>query len=410
MTSLALRPFVARLTWVAGLGCTVAAFAQAPATPAPAPAWKQGMPAAMANSTLAPLAGKLTVTPAADIPIDKIKLPPGFKAEIWATGLPGGRAMARGDDGKIYVGTRGLGRVYEVSDNGSQRSVRTVIDKLNQPAGVAFRQGSLYVMAIDKVLRFDGIEKNPAAAPVDMTAAFKLPSEPHHNWKYIAFGPDGKLYVPFGAPCNICELPTQEYAQIRSYNPDGSGMQVLATGVRNSVGFDWHPVTKELWFSNHGRDWQGDDSPNDTMHRLSRTGLNAGFPYCHEGRLPDTDVKKADACQGVEPPVALMGPHSATMGVTFYTGGMFPAEYRNVLFNARKGSWNRTRKIGYDVVMVKAGADGSNARVEPFMTGFMDEATQTFWGRPAYLMQMPDGALLVSDEQLGAIYRISYAR
>lgn len=408
MKLFALRPLVARLSWAAGLGCTVAAFAQAPA--APAPAWKQGMPAAMANSTLAPLAGKLTVTPAADIPIDKIKLPPGFKAEIWATGLPGGRAMARGDDGKIYVGTRGLGRVYEVSDNGGQRSVRTVIDKLNQPAGVAFRQGSLYVMAIDKVLRFDGIEKNPAATPVDMTAAFKLPSEQHHNWKYIAFGPDGKLYVPFGAPCNICELPSQEYAQIRSYNPDGSGMQVLATGVRNSVGFDWHPVTKELWFSNHGRDWQGDDSPNDTMHRLSRTGINAGFPYCHEGRLPDTDVKKADACQGVEPPVAMMGPHAATMGVTFYTGGMFPAEYRNVLFNARKGSWNRTRKIGYDVVMVKAGADGSNARVEPFMTGFMDEATQTFWGRPAYLMQMPDGALLVSDEQLGAIYRISYAR
>jgi glucose/arabinose dehydrogenase len=403
-----LRPLAAQLSWVAGLGFTVAAFAQAPA--APAPAWKQGMPAAMANSTLAPLAGKLTVTPAADIPIDKIKLPPGFKAEIWATGLPGGRAMARGDDGKIYVGTRGLGRVYEVSDNGSQRSVRTVIDKLNQPAGVAFRQGSLYVMAIDKVLRFDGIEKNPAAAPVDMTAAFKLPSEPHHNWKYIAFGPDGKLYVPFGAPCNICELPTQEYAQIRRYNPDGTGMEVLATGVRNSVGFDWHPVTKELWFSNHGRDWQGDDTPHDTMHRLSRTGMNAGFPYCHEGRLPDTDVKKANACQGVEPPVALMGPHSATMGVTFYTGGMFPPEYRNVLFNARKGSWNRTRKIGYDVVMVKAGADGSNARVEPFMTGFMDEATQTFWGRPAYLMQMPDGALLVSDEQLGAIYRISYAR
>ena len=404
----ALRPLAAQLSWVAGLGFTVAAFAQAPA--APAPAWKQGMPAAMANSTLAPLAGKLTVTPAADIPIDKIKLPPGFKAEIWATGLPGGRAMARGDDGKIYVGTRGLGRVYEVSDNGSQRSVRTVIDKLNQPAGVAFRQGSLYVMAIDKVLRFDGIEKNPTTAPVDMTAAFKLPSEPHHNWKYIAFGPDGKLYVPFGAPCNICELPTQEYAQIRRYNPDGTGMEVLATGVRNSVGFDWHPVTKELWFSNHGRDWQGDDTPHDTMHRLSRTGMNAGFPYCHEGRLPDTDVKKANACQGVEPPVALMGPHAATMGVTFYTGGMFPPEYRNVLFNARKGSWNRTRKIGFDVVMVKAGADGSNARVEPFMTGFMDEATQTFWGRPAYLMQMPDGALLVSDEQLGAIYRISYAR
>lgn len=383
--------------------------AQAPAA-APPPAWKQGMPESMANSPLAPLAGKMTVTQAGDIPIDRIKLPPGFKVEIWATGLPGGRAMARGDDGKVYVGTRAIGRVYEVTDAGGQRSVRTVVDKLNQPAGVAFRNGSLYVMAIDKALRFDGIEKNPAAVPVDMTAAFKLPPLQHHNWKYIAFGPDGKLYVPFGAPCNICELPTPEYAQIRRYNPDGSGMEVIATGVRNSVGFDWHPVTRELWFSNHGRDWMGDDLPNDTMHRLGKTGQHFGFPHCHQGDLPDTDVKKADPCGGVEKPVALMGPHAATMGVTFYTGNMFPPEYRNVAFNARKGSWNRTKKIGYDVVVVRSNPDGSNARIEPFMTGFMNEADQSFWGRPAYLLQMPDGSMLVSDEQLGAIYRVSYSR
>ena len=318
--------------------------------------------------------------------------------------------MARGDDGKIYVGTRAIGRVYEVTDAGGQRTVRTVADKLNQPAGVAFRNGSLYVMAIDKALRFDGIEKNPAAAPVDMTAAFKLPPLPHHNWKYIAFGPDGKLYVPFGAPCNICELPTPEYAQIRRYNPDGSGMEVIATGVRNSVGFDWHPVTRELWFSNHGRDWMGDDLPHDTMHRLGKAGQHFGFPHCHQGDLPDTDVKKDNPCGGVEKPVALMGPHSATMGVTFYTGNMFPAEYRNVAFNARKGSWNRTKKIGYDVVMIRSNPDGSNARIEPFMTGFMNEADQSFWGRPAYLLQMPDGSMLVSDEQLGAIYRVSYSR
>jgi glucose/arabinose dehydrogenase len=368
------------------------------------------MPANMANSPLAPLAGKMTVTPASDIPIDRIKLPPGFKVEVWATGLPGGRAMARGDDGKIYVGTRAIGRGYEVTDSGGQRTVRTVVDKLNQPAGVAFRNGSLYVMAIDKALRFDGIEKNPAAAPVDMTAAFNLPPLPHHNWKYIAFGPDGKLYVPFGAPCNICELPTPEYAQIRRYNADGSGMEVIATGVRNSVGFDWHPVTRELWFSNHGRDWMGDDMPHDTMHRLGKTGQHFGFPHCHQGDLPDTDVKKDNPCGGVEKPVALMGPHSATMGVTFYTGNMFPAEYRNVAFNARKGSWNRTKKIGYDVVMIRSNPDGSNARVEPFMTGFMNEADQSFWGRPAYLLQMPDGSMLVSDEQLGAIYRVSYSR
>jgi glucose/arabinose dehydrogenase len=380
----------------------------AAASAAPQPAWKQGMPASMASSTLAPLAGKMTVTPADQIPVNRIKLPPGFKVEVWATGMPGGRAIAAGDNGKYYVGTRGIGRVYEVSDSGGARTVRTVVDKLNQPSGVAYRNGSLYVMAIDKVLRFDGIASNPNAQPVDMTAAFKLPKEQHHNWKYIAFGPDGKLYVPFGAPCNICELPSPEYAQIRRYNPDGSGMEVVATGVRNSVGFDWHPQTRELWFSNHGRDWLGDDTPNDTLHRVRATGLNHGFPYCHEGKIADPDVKKANACGGVEPPVALMGPHAASMGVMFYSGTMFPPEYRGALFNARKGSWNRTKKIGYDVVMVKTTPDGKNAQIVPFMTGFMNEADQSFWGRPAYLLQMKDGSLLVSDEQLGAIYRVSY--
>lgn len=390
--------------------CTAATalLAQTPATAAPPPAWKQGMPASLANSTLAPLAGKLTVTPASQIPIDKLRMPAGFKIEIWATGLPGGRAMARGDDGKIFVGTRGLGRVYEITDSGGARTVRTLVDKLNQPAGVAFNNGSLYVMAIDKVLRYDGIEKNPAVIPVDMTDKFNLPKEPHHNWKYISFGPDGKLYVPFGAPCNICELPTQEYAQIRRYNPDGTGMEVIASGVRNSVGFDWHPTTKELWFSNHARDWLGDDTPNDTVHRLSKTGLNYGFPHCNQGNMPDPDVKKAEACAGVDQPVALMGPHAATMGLTFYTGSMFPPEYRNVLLNARKGSWNRTKKIGYDLVMIKPDADGKNSKVEPFLTGFMNDSDQSFWGRPAYMLQMPDGALLVSDEQNGAIYRMSY--
>ncbi len=400
-----------RLTAVSvAVGFAMATTGLSAQTPPAPPAWKQGMPESMTTSTLAPLAGKLTVTPATEIPIDRIKLPPGFKVDVWATGLPGGRAMALGDEGKIYVGTRALGRVYEVTDNGKERTVRTVVDKLVQPSGVAFRNGALYVMAINKVLRFDGIEKNPTVVATDLTDKFKLPPEQHHNWKYIAFGPDGKLYVPFGGPCNICELPTPEYAQIRRYDPDGSGMEVIARGVRNSVGFDWHPTTKELWFSNHGRDWMGDDQPNDTLNRVRTTGLNFGFPHCHQGDLPDPDVKKADACAGVEKPVALMGPHAATMGVTFYTGEMFPAEYRNVLFNARKGSWNRTKKIGYDVVMVKASADGKDAAIVPFMTGFMNEADQSFWGRPAYLLQLRDGSLLVSDEQLGAIYRVTYAR
>ena len=387
-----------------------AAATPAPAAAAPPPAWKQGMGADMANSTLAPLAGKMTATPVSDIPINKLKLPPGFKIEVWATGMPGARAMALGDNGKVYIGTRAIGRVYEVTDNGKERTSRVVVDKLVQPAGVAFNNGSLYVMAIDKVLRFDGIDKNASVTPVDLTAKFNLPPNQHHNWKYIAFGPDGKLYVPFGAPCNICEPPTAEYAQIRRYNPDGSGMEVLATGVRNSVGFDWHPTTKQLWFTNHGRDWMGDNTPNDTLNLMSKTGLNFGFPYCHQGNLPDNLITKANACQGVEQPVALMGPHVATMGIKFYTGNMFPPEYKNAALIARKGSWNRNQKVGFDVVMVKAGNDGKNPKITPFITGFMNPADQSFWGRPAYLMQMSDGSMLVSDELLGAIYRVTYSK
>ena len=384
--------------------------APAAAAPAPPPAWQQGRTPDQASSKLAPHAGRMTATPASEIPVSSFKLPPGFKAEVWATGIPGGRAMARGEGGKIYVGTRAIGRVYEITDNGTQRTSRVVVDKLTQPAGVAFKDGSLYVMAIDKVLRFDGIEKNPNAAPVDMTAAFKLPKEQHHNWKYIAFGPDGKLYVPFGAPCNICEPPTDEYAQIRRYNADGSGMEVIARGVRNTVGFAWHPVTKELWFTDHGRDWMGDDGPEDELNVLAKAGNNYGFPYCHANGVPDKDIKKANPCDGVTLPVTNMGPHAAAMGVLFYTGSMFPAEYRNAMFVARKGSWNRTKKFGFDVVTVRPAADNKGAKVEPFMTGFLDPATDSFSGRPAYLLQLPDGSLLVSDEQLGAIYRITYGR
>ena len=378
-------------------------------TAPPPPAWQQGRSTDQAASPLAPVAGKLTATPVGELPIDKLKLPAGFKAEVWSHGTPGVRAMARSESGKVYVGTRGLGRVYEISDNGKERTSRIVVDKLNQPA-VAFHKGSLYVMAIDKVLRFDGIEQNPNVAPVDLTAKFNLPPEQHHNWKYIRFGPDGKLYVPFGAPCNICELPTQEYAQLRRYDADGSNMEVIGRGIRNTQGFDWHPVTQEIWFTDHGRDWLGDDTPADELNRMSKTGLNFGFPHCHANAIADPDVKKDKPCDGVTLPVATMGAHVAVMGLHFYTGNMFPAEYKNAMFIARKGSWNRTKKSGYDVVMVKANADGTNAQMTPFVTGFLDEKTDAFYGRPVYLMQMPDGALLLSDEQMGAIYRISYAK
>ena len=365
-----------------GLAAT-AAFAMS--AMAQQPAWKQGMPESMANSTLAPLAAKLTATKAADIDLSRLKLPAGFKIEVWADSVPGVRALAQADNGKFYAGTRPLGRVYEITDAGGQRSARVLVDKLDQPA-VAYKDGNLIVMAVDKVLLYKGINQNPNVAPEDITARFNLPPEKHHNWKYIAFGPDGKLYVPFGAPCNICQPPTAEYAQIRRYNADGSGMEVLATGIRN---------------------WLGDDTPNDTLNRL-RVGANYGFPFCHQGNIADPDVKKDNACGGVEQPVALMGPHAANMGAKFYTGNMFPAEYRNALFVARKGSWNRTAKLGFDVVVVRADADGKNAKIEPFLTGFLNSADQSFSGRPAYLHMMADGSMLVSDEQSGVIYRVSY--
>lgn len=376
--------------------------------PAGAPSWQQGRGADMAASPLAPVAGRMTATPPSEIPLQSLRLPPGFRVELWAHGMPGIRAMARAANGKIYAGTRAIGRVYEISDAGGQRTSRVLVDKLNQPA-VAYNNGTLYVMAIDKVLRYNGIDGNATAQPEDVTARFNLPPEQHHNWKYIAFGPDGKLYVPFGAPCNIC-IPGQEYAQIRRYNADGTGMEVVARGVRNTVGFDWHPVTRELWFTDHGRDWMGDDGPEDELNRMARPGQNFGFPYCHAKGIADRDVQRERACDGVTLPVTTLGPHAAAMGVLFYTGSMFPPEYRNAMLVARKGSWNRTKKFGYDVVMVRPDASGSNAQVTPFITGFMNPANDSFWGRPVYMLQMPDGSVLLSDEQLGAIYRITYGR
>ena len=401
-----------KTTVVSAAAAVALAFgAQAQDKPKPPPIWKQGMPEKMKDSTLAPHAGKMTETPASDIPVSKLKAPAGFKVELWASGLPGGRAMALTDDGKkVYVGTRAIGRVYEVTDEGGKRSVRVVVDKLTQPAGVAYKDGALYVFAIDKVLKYDGIASNSGAQPQDLTEKFDLPPQQHHNWKYVAFGPDGKLYVPFGSPCNICE-PSKEYGQIRRYNADGSGKEVIATGVRNSVGFDWHPRTKQLWFTDHGRDWMGDNGPQDELNRLTKAGQNFGFPYCHANGIVDVDFKKPkeQACKGVTLPVRLMGPHAAAMGVKFYTGKMFPREYQNTMFIARKGSWNRSKPAGFDVVNVRVSADGKEARMTPFLTGFSESKdSYKFWGRPAYVAQMPDGALLVSDEQVGAIYRISY--
>jgi glucose/arabinose dehydrogenase len=345
------------------------------------------------------------------LPVDKLKLPAGFKAEVWSNGHPGARTMVMGPKGTIFMGSRLIGRVYAITDKDGKREVKILAQGLTQPNGLAFKDGALYVHAINKVLRYDNIEDkldNPGE-PVDLTDKFNLPDTIHHNWKYAAFGPDGKLYIQVGANCNICEINPGTHGQIRRYNPDGSGMEIVARGVRNTVGFDWHPVTKELWFTDNGRDWAGNEGPQDELNRIpkNREGANFGFPYCHANGIPDPDVKRPNPCSGVTLPAALTGPHAAGLGIKFYTGEMFPANYKNAAFIARRGSWNREKKFGYDVVIARPQGNGT-ARIEPFMTGLLDEGKNEFYGRPTYVLQMPDGALLVSDEQNGATYRISY--
>ncbi|NOT25687.1 MAG: sorbosone dehydrogenase family protein [Acidobacteria bacterium] len=350
-------------------------------------------------------------TPVDRIPLDKISLPSGFKVELYSSGHPGGRTMVMGPKGTVFMGTRQLGRVYAVVNNGGTRAARVLLQGLTQPNGLAIRDGSLYVLAINRVLRYDDIENkldNPGM-PVDMTQAFNLPTEVHHNWKYAAFGPDGKLYVQVGANCNICEVNPGIHSQIRRYNLDGSGMEIVARGVRNTVGFDWHPVTGELWFTDNGRDWIGNEGPQDELNRVVRgqEGAFYGFPYCHAEGIPDPDIRRPQPCAGVVMPAALTGPHVAALGIRFYTGTMFPQSYRNVAFIARHGSWNREQKSGFDVVVARI--DGGRARIEPFMTGLLDAKANEFHGRPSYVLPLEDGSLLVSDETNGAMYRITYS-
>ena len=371
-------------------------------------------PERMQNPNLTGHPYRMTITPPDQIPLDKIQVPPGFQVELWAHGIPGGRTMTRGDKGTVFMGTRAIGRVYAVMDRDGKRTSKVVVDKLNQPNGVLFHNGSLYVAAINKVLRYDNIEANldNIPPPVDMTEAFKLPPEAHHNWKFLAFGPDNKIYIPVGSPCNLCEVNPGVHGMIRRYNLDGSGMEIVARGVRNSVGFDFHPKTGELWFTDNGRDWAGETGFEEELNRVpaNMIGARFGFPYCHADGQPDPDIKVANPCAGVVLPVTLLGAHAAALGMRFYTGKMFPPDYTDAILVARRGSWNKTEKNGYDVLMVKATPDGKNAQVRPFLTGLLDKSKNAFLGRPADVMLMPDGAVLVSDEENGAIYRVSYKK
>ena len=403
-----------------------AALAQAPAPAAPPPQQlgtpPQFMPAlpdpkAMAarskqNPNLTGTPPKTIATAANELPLAAMKVPAGFKVETFVSGVANARMMYMSPKGTLFVSTLRLGRVYAVKDPFGKKEVVTIAQGLTMPNGIAMKDGALIVVANSKVLRYDDIENrldNPPA-PVDISEKFRLPSDQSHGWRYIAFGPDGKLYIPVGANCNICELNPGIHGNIRRYDADGSNMEIVARGVRNTVGFDWHPTTGELWFSDNGRDWAGNEGPDDELNRLpkGKEGAFFGYPYCHANGIPDPDIRKADPCAGVTLPAATTGPHSASLGVKFYTGSMFPAKYRNVAFVARHGSWNREQKFGYDIVTATPTANGK-AKIEPFLTGLLDTAKNEGVARPVAFLQLQDGSLLWSDDFNGAIYRISYA-
>ncbi len=344
-----------------------------------------------------------------DLPLNKIRLPDGFEISIYASDVPGARSMAVGPNGTLFVGTR-VGKVYAIVDrnrNNRADEVITVARGLRMPNGVAFRGGALYVGEVSRVLRYDNIEARLSNPPTPVVVNDTFPGDRHHGWKFIRFGPDGQLYVPVGAPCNVCERSDGHYALIMRMNPDGTGLEVFARGVRNTVGFDWHPETKTLWFTDNGRDWLGDDVPPDELNHAPRKGLHFGFPYCHGGDISDPEFGGKHACEEFVPPAMKLGPHVAAIGMRFYTGTMFPDRYRNQIFIAEHGSWNRSTPIGYRVTLVRL-EENRAVTYEVFAEGWLQG--NAAWGRPADVLVMPDGALLVSDDRAGVIYRIVYPR
>jgi len=341
--------------------------------------------------------------------LDRITVPPGFRVATFTSAVPGARSLTLGANGTVFVGTQ-AGSVYAVVDrehDGTADQVFTIAKGLDMPNGVAFRQGALYVAEVSRVQRYDAIEDHLAAPPAPVTVIDGLPREHHHGWKFIAFGPDDLLYVPVGAPCNVCESSDPRFASILRFRPDGTPVDTMARGVRNTVGFDWEPGSGTFWFTDNGRDLLGDDVPPDELNRATVAGRHYGFPACHGGTIVDPVFAKGRDCRMFEPPAIALGPHVAAIGMRFYRGTMFPEEYRGQVFIAEHGSWNRSQKIGYRVSLVRA-KDGQAVSYSPFAQGWLQGGEA--WGRPADVQELPDGSLLVSDEKAGAIYRITYAR
>ncbi len=340
--------------------------------------------------------------------LEKITLPAGFSISLYAANVTGARSLAMGNNGTLFVGTRDEGVVYALPDgnrDGHADAPITVARGLDTPNGVAFHQGHLYIAENHRIVRLRDIERRLDNPPRPEVIYDHLPRYRHHGWRYLRAGPDGALYVALGAPCNACERPG--LASIVRLHRDGSGFAAYAGGVRNSVGFDWHPTTRTLWFTDNGRDGLGDDAPPDELNAAPRAGLHFGFPYCHGGSLPDPGYGKLRPCRSFTPPNTRLGPHVAALGMRFYTGTMFPAPYRHQIFIAEHGSWNRSKKAGYRISLVNTagtGGDGYKAFADGWLQG------ETSWGRPVDIEIAPDGALLVSDDAAGAVYRIAYRK
>lgn len=361
----------------------------------------------MKDSPLEPHPPGMTAKPAAEIKLDKFRLPPGFSIELWAQGLANARSITLGAKGTVFVGTRLTDQVYAVVDKDGKREVKSILRGLYRPNGVAFHNGALYVAELSRILRYDNIEDkldNPGKPAIVFDA---LPRDEPHGWKFLSVGPDGWLYFNIGAPCNSC-VPPDTHAQIVRVDPRAGVLETVARGVRNSVGMAFHPVTRELWFTNNGRDWLGEDLPNDTLHRVAKKGMHFGYPYCHQGDMPDPELGRGRVCGEFSPPALQLGAHVAPLGMRFYTGKMFPAEYRNRILIANHGSWNRTNKLGFNLMQVSLDAQGKVVRYEPFAEGWAEG--NGYWGRPVDVQVMPDGALLVSDDVAGALFRISYRK
>lgn len=367
-----------------------------------------GRPETAGAHALAPVAGPPLATPEDKLPIDKIKVPAGFKVEVYASGIKNARTLRVGDKGTVFVGNRTGNKLWAITSKDGKREAKVLYEELDWPNGLAFKDGTLYVAEHTKISKAENIESNLDSPPKLVTIYDKLSEPRAHGWRFLAIGPDDKLYVANSSPCNIC-VPDAGFGEIRKMNLDGSGAEPILRGMRNTVGFDWNPKNKQLYFTDNNRDWLSEDLPNDELNRVTEPGKqHFGFPYCLQGDILDNEFGWGYDCKDFAAPIAKLGPHAASLGMRFYDGEMFPDKYQGAIFIARHGPWNRTQKYGADVVVAYLDSEGNFKSMEPFLQGLVQD--NKYIGRPVDVEVMKDGSLLVSDDWNGAVYRVSYAK